>query len=163
MDYSKQQFEQLYKEHYARMYRLAYAMVENQEDARDVVSMVFTLVWQRQPQVDDGAWPGYLLVATRNQCLHVIRQRHLRMEAEEEMLHESEPTEDQDRQEMLEQLYRIIRENLTEQDRRVLSLHFDEEMTYRETAAVLGISSAAVNKHVTQSLAKIRRILGLGE
>ena len=32
-------------------------------------------------------------------------------------------------------------------------------MTYQETAKVLGISSAAVNKHITRSLAKIRETL----
>ena len=32
-------------------------------------------------------------------------------------------------------------------------------MTYAETATVLGISTAAVNKHITRSLAKIRKTL----
>ena len=57
----------------------------------------------------------------------------------------------------------MINDNLTEQDQRVLHLHYDEEMTYQETATVLGISSAAVNKHITQSLAKIRQTLKIAK
>ena len=59
----------------------------------------------------------------------------------------------------MRELQRIIDDNLTEQDKRVLELHYDEEMTYAETATVLGISTAAVNKHITRSLAKIRETL----
>ena len=67
--------------------------------------------------------------------------------------------ESEERQELLQQLQQVIEDNLTEQDRRVLSLHYEEDMTYSETAKVLGISASAVNKHITRSLAKIRKYL----
>ena len=62
---------------------------------------------------------------------------------------------------VLLQVQQIIIENLTEQDRRVLQLHYNDNMTYEETASKLGISSSAVNKHITRSLTKIRSILKL--
>ena len=58
----------------------------------------------------------------------------------------------------MDELARVIKENLSEKDRQILSLHYDEELTYAETAKVLDISPSAVNKHITQSLAKIRSI-----
>ena len=66
-------------------------------------------------------------------------------------------------QELIRELQQVIDSNLTEQDRRVLQLHYDEEMTYQETATVLGISTAAVNKHITRSLAKIRETLKIAK
>ena len=66
-------------------------------------------------------------------------------------------------EELLQQLRQVIDNNLTEQDRRVLSLHYDDEMTYAETATVLGISASAVNKHITRSLAKIRQTLKIAK
>ena len=63
----------------------------------------------------------------------------------------------------MQQLQHVIERNLTEQDRRVLQLHYDDEMTYQETATVLGISVSAVNKHITQSLAKIRQTLKIAK
>ena len=50
-------------------------------------------------------------------------------------------SESKEREELLQQLQQVIDSNLTEQDRRVLSLHYDDEMTYEETATVLGISA----------------------
>ena len=159
MDYSKQRFERLFKDSYPLMYRMAFSMVENADDAKDAVNQVFTLMWKGKPKVSDDSVRGYLLAATRNQCLHILRQRQLRREMEEQLQRDEAERQDEEREELMRELQRIIDDNLTEQDKRVLQLHYDEEMTYAETATVLGISTAAVNKHITRSLAKIRETL----
>ncbi len=159
MDYSKQRFERLFKDSYPLMYRMAFSMVENADDAKDAVNQVFTQMWKGKPKVSDDSVRGYLLAATRNQCLHILRQRQLRREMEEQLQRDEAERQDEEREELMRKLQRIIDDNLTEQDKRVLQLHYDEEMTYAETATVLGISTAAVNKHITRSLAKIRKTL----
>ena len=159
MDYSKQRFERLFKDSYPLMYRMAFSMVENADDAKDAVNQVFTQMWKGKPKVSDDSVRGYLLAATRNQCLHILRQRQLRRQMEEALQSDESERQDEERQELLCELQQIIDDNLTEQDKRVLQLHYDEEMTYAETATVLGISTAAVNKHITRSLAKIRKTL----
>ena len=159
MDYSKQWFERLFKDSYPLMYRMAFSMVENTDDAKDAVNQVFTQMWKGKPKVSDDSVKGYLLAATRNQCLHILRQRQLRRQMEETLQRDESERQDEERQELLRELQQIIDDNLTEQDKRVLELHYDEDMTYAETATVLGISTAAVNKHITRSLAKIRKTL----
>ena len=159
MDYSKQRFERLFKDSYPLMYRMAFSMVENADDAKDAVNQVFTQMWKGKPKVSDDSVRGYLLAATRNQCLQILRQRQLRRQMEEALQSDESERQDEERQELLCELQQIIDDNLTEQDKRVLELHYNEEMTYAETATVLGISTAAVNKHITRSLAKIRKTL----
>ena len=159
MDYSKQRFERLFKDSYQLMYRMAFSMVENADDAKDAVNQVFTQMWKGKPKVSDDSVRGYLLAATRNQCLHILRHRQLRRQMEEALQRDETECQDEEREELLHQLQQVIDDNLTEQDKCVLQLHYDEEMTYAETATVLGISTAAVNKHITRSLAKIRETL----
>ena len=159
MDYSKQEFEHLFKENYPHMYRMAFSMVENADDAMDAVHQVFTQMWRGKPQVAEKSVRGYLLAATRNQCLHLLRSRQLQRQMEEDLRQGMTESESNEREELLHQLQQVIDDNLTEQDRRVLSLHYEEDMTYNETAKVLGISASAVNKHITRSLAKIRKYL----
>ena len=163
MDYSKQWFERLFKDSYPLMYRLAFSMVENADDAKDAVNQVFTQMWKGKPQVSDDSVRGYLLAATRNQCLHILRQRQLRRQMEEALERHEYERQDEEREELLRQLQQVIDSHLTEQDKRVLQLHYDEEMTYAETATTLGISTAAVNKHITRSLAKIRQTLKIAK
>ena len=157
MDYDKQEFEHLFKDNYPHMYRMAFSMVENAEDAKDVVHQVFTQMWRGKPKIADESVRGYLLAATRNQCLHLLRSRQLERQMVHDLRQDMDVSESEERKELLQQLQQVIEDNLTEQDRRVLSLHYEEDMTYNETAKVLGISSAAVNKHITRSLAKIRK------
>ena len=159
MDYNKQGFERIYKDNYRQMYRFAFSILEDAEEARDAVSQVFTQMWNSQPAIADASVMGYLLAATRNRCLNIMRQKRLRQQMELEVAMQKAQQENEEREELMEELQRVINDNLTEQDRRVLSLHYDEEMTYEETAKALGISSSAVNKHITRSLGKIRSIL----
>jgi len=173
MDYSKQRFERLFKDSYPQMYRMAFSMVEDADDAKDAVSQVFTQMWKGRPNVSEESLSGYLLAATRNQCLHILRQRELQQQMEEELRQTAEErlrvgasagmSSNQEREELLCELQQVINDNLTEQDRRVLQLHYEEEMTYQETATVLGISPSAVNKHITRSLAKIRETLKIAK
>ena len=159
MNYGKKEFERLFKDNYPHMYRMAFSMVENADDAKDAVQHVFAQIWRNKPRVADDSIRGYLLVATRNQCLHTLRSRQLQRQIEDEFRQDIAASENEERKELLRQLQQVIDNNLTEQDRRVLSLHYDEELTYAETASVLGISASAVNKHISRSLAKIRQTL----
>ena len=159
MDYSKKEFEHLFKDNYPHMYRMAFSMVENADDAKDVVHQVFTQMWRGKPKIADESVRGYLLAATRNQCLHLLCSRQLERQMVHDLRQDMDVSESEERKELLQQLQQVIEDNLTEQDRRVLSLHYEEDMTYNETAKVLGISSSAVNKHITRSLAKIRKAL----
>ena len=128
MDYTKQWFERLFKDSYPHMYRMAYSMVEDADDAKDAVHQVFAQIWKGKPKVSDDSIRGYLLAATRNQCLHILRQRQLRLQMEEELRRAEEESRDEEHEELLQQLQQVIDQNLTEQDRRVLQLHYDEEM-----------------------------------
>ena len=51
MDYSKQEFERLFKDNYPHMYSVAFSLVENADDAKDAVNQVFTQMWRGKPQV----------------------------------------------------------------------------------------------------------------
>ena len=163
MNYSKQEFERLFKDNYPHMYRMAFSLVENADDAKDAVHQVFAQIWRGKPQISEDSIRGYLLAATRNQCLHMLRSKQLQRKMEEELQRETEEALSEEREELLQALQQVIEENLTEQDKRVLQLHYQEEMTYAETASVLGISSAAVNRHITRSLFKIRKTLKIAK
>lgn len=162
MEYTKKQFEVLYKSHYQAMYCLAYSITQDKEDSRDAVGEVFAQMWSRQPKINPGSLSGYLLAATRNQSISIVRRRVLTTQLQEEQTEEENRHEEMEHEELMDELNRVIREQLTEQDRRILSLHYDDDLTYQQTADALGISSSAVNKHITKSLGKLRRVFKIG-
>ena len=90
MDYSNQKFERLFKDNYPHMYRMAFSLVENADDAKDAVHQVFAQIWRGKPQISEDSFRGYLLAATRNQCLHMLRSIQQQRKMEEELQRETE-------------------------------------------------------------------------
>ena len=86
----------------------------------------------------------------------------LTTQLQEEQTEEENRHEEMEHEELMDELNRVIREQLTEQDRRILSLHYDDDLTYQQTADALGISSSAVNKHISKSLGRLRRVFKIG-
>jgi len=155
MDYTHRQFEQLYKTRYRPMYRLAYALVENADDARDVVGQVFATLWETRPELPDECLTAWLLTTVRNQCIRLIHQRCQHEEMELQLA--LQQPEDDAHRELIQELNELIDTSLTPRAREILTLHFDHELSYRETAEALGVSVSTVNKHITHSLAILRK------
>ncbi|MBQ0020124.1 MAG: sigma-70 family RNA polymerase sigma factor [Bacteroidales bacterium] len=158
MNYNREDFEILYKTRYRQMYRVAYLILQDEEDARDVVSQVFAQLLQRQSRFEDEDLTAYLLASTRNRSLNTLRDRRPHVALTTDMAG-GIPEQAEEHDELTAELRRLIREELSPQDQRILALRYDEELSYAETAEMLGISTAAVNKHVTRSFAKLRKLL----
>ena len=62
---NEQRMERLFHDHYEQMYRFAFALLHDNEEARDVVSDVFSRLWDKQ-LVPDRAYQD----AEREECLH---------------------------------------------------------------------------------------------
>ena len=89
----------------------------------------------------------------------MLHGRMQREELEQDLRHSIQPYADDAERELFEDLRELIDDSLTPRDRQILSLHYDEGISYKEIADTLGISLAAVNKHITLSIAKLRKKL----
>ena len=56
----------------------------------------------------------------------------------------------------LDQMLNFIDSELTPQTRRVVNMHYRQKLTYRQIAEELGISEAAVYKHLAQGIKRIK-------
>lgn len=158
MQEQEKQFEQLFRTEYDRMYRAAYLLLRDKEEARDAVQDVMERLWQygRVPQVESLS--HFLLVCVRNQCLNRIRQKTVSpihdLSTMSTLSATATPTHDA---ELLQLIHRYIDTQLTEQTARVVRMRFDDGLSYNDISRQLGISVAAVNKHIVQGLKKLRQ------
>jgi len=153
-------FERMFKDNYRLMYRLAFSMLEDPDLAKDAVQQVFVRLWQNKDGLPRENSRGYLLAATRNRCANYLRDT-ARRKSHDTNIRESlyDSTDRARKKELMEELHKAISDELTEQDRRIIQLHYGMDLTYKETACTLGISPSAVNKHITHSLEKLRKTL----
>lgn len=151
--------ERLFKEHYQELYSLALALLKDEDAARDAVHDVFADLLSSDVHGDKGK--GYLIRCVRNRCLNQLREMPLRESIDRLVSTDVGLTEaaDDQREEYLARMRRIIREELPPQCSRIMQLRFESGLSYMEIADELGISKVAVYKHLRNGLDYIRKKL----
>jgi len=172
---TKEEFENLYRQHYAKMYRLARTMLYDADESKDVVSDIFARLLRERLRVGTSAgmgehpqknqMEGYLITAVRNRCRDVLSHKSVRERVEKLFLQESMQSHvismnDDDR---LERLMQFIEAELSPLSLQIFRLRFLREMSYEEVAQATGVSKVTVYNHLSQSLQRIREYFETNE
>ena len=165
---TKEEFESIYRQHYAKMYRLARTMLYDADESKDVVSDIFARLLRERLRVGASAgmkyhpqqnqMEGYLMTAVRNRCRDVLSHKSIRERVERLFLQESMQghiiaMNDDDR---LERLMQFIEAELPPLSQQIFRLRFLGEMSYEEVAQAAGVSKVTVYNHLSQSLQRIK-------
>ena len=156
------EIEQLFRQHYAQMTKLARTMLYDDEEARDVVSEVFAALIRSD--IVPVNIKNYLLTSVRNRCLSILEHKSVRAKFEQaytlEMKSASQPAEEgggeYQSSDRLRNLMTYAEQNLTKQALRVFRMRHLQGMKYQDIADELGISRVMVYKHLTQAMEKIK-------
>jgi RNA polymerase sigma-70 factor (ECF subfamily) len=146
---------ELYDRHSRAVFRLAYALLQDVNDANDVVQDTFVLLWRKRRQLTlvEGSSLPWLLVTARLTALAVRRRRATRrarsVGLERADMVPAASFNDAD-------AVRVALAELPEQDRNVLTLVLVEHRSYAEAAAQLGISTTAVGKRLQRARGRFR-------
>ena len=155
---TKKEFEDIYRQHYARMYRLARTMLYDADESKDVVSDIFARLLRDGDRPQKDRMEGYLMTAVRNRCRDVLNRKSMQERVEKHFLQESMQSQivsmnDDDR---LERLMQFIEAELSPLSQQIFRLRFLSEMSYEEVAQATGVSKVTVYNHLSQSLQLIK-------
>ena len=155
---TKKEFEDIYRQHYAKMYRLARTMLYDADESKDVVSDIFARLLREKYHPQQNQMEGYLMTAVRNRCRDVISHKSIRERVERLFLQESMQghiiaMNDDDR---LERLMQFIEAELPPLSQQIFRLRFLREMSYEEVAQAAGVSKVTVYNHLSQSVQRIK-------
>jgi RNA polymerase sigma-70 factor (ECF subfamily) len=163
-----QEFEQIYREHAALIYRTAYGVTGSREDAEDVLQSVFLGLMNRRSLPDFQKNPkGYLYRAAVNRSLNVLEARRRRPQLDEEAIAVEATILPEDpffKQEMHHRLYQAIAK-LSPADAEVLTLRYLHDASDAEIAEMLGVSRTVVAVRLFRSRARLKKLIrrSLGE
>ena len=155
---TKKEFEDIYRQHYAKMYRLARTMLYDADESKDVVSDIFARLLRDGDRPQKDRMEGYLMTAVRNRCRDVLSHKSIRERVERLFLQESMQSHivsmnDDDR---LERLMQFIEAELPPLSQQIFRLRFLSEMSYEEVAQAAGVSKVTVYNHLSQSVQRIK-------
>ncbi|MBQ8486480.1 MAG: sigma-70 family RNA polymerase sigma factor [Prevotella sp.] len=150
------EFEEIYRRHYAQMYRLARVMLYDPQESKDVVSEVFVRLLRDGQMPAAGKTEGYLMTAVRNRCRDVLAHKTVRERVEKLFLQDVEYMADTSCDDRLERLMQFVDAELPPLSQQIFRLRYLREMSYEEVAQQVGVSKVTVYNHLSQSLQRIR-------
>jgi len=157
----KEEFEDMFRRHYGPMMGLARTMLNDDEEAADAVSDVLARVWQGADSVPADGARAWLLACVRHACINRLHHLSNTARVRRRLLPEtSSLTVDAevDTRRRYDRLRALV-EGLSEPHRDIIRMKYDRRMTYRQMAAALGISEAAVYKRLSNALAQLKKAL----
>ena len=163
-------FGALYERHSPKIYRSAYRILRNQQDAEDAVQRSFERAFTNLVRFrEDSSFSTWMTRIAINEALQLLRQRRLRREVPEDHhegtnagraldLSDEQPTPEQAlaKKEMRGAVVRAI-SKLRPRLRVVVLLHELHGLTSAETARHLGLTVGAVKARTFQAKRHLRR------
>lgn len=151
----KMHIQQLFRQNYGKMMRVARSILFDEEECKDVVSDIFANLLHGNNVLSAQTEEYYLMTSVRNQCLKRLRHEEVKRRMAENAT-SLQTSDDESDDERLSEIDEFVERHLTEQERRIFQLRFSKGFSYEEIAAEEGISRVAVWKHLSHALNQIR-------
>ena len=157
-------WEEVVRDHSARVYRLAYRLSGNQHDAEDLTQEVFVRVFRSLSSYTPGTFEGWLHRITTNLFLDLVRRRaRIRFDALPDDA-ERLPSKDRGPAQVYDDTHfdadvQAALDALPPDFRAAVVLCDLEGLSYEEIAATLGIKIGTVRSRIHRGRAQLRHAL----
>lgn len=168
---TEDEFIELVRKHQDQIYRHAFYLLKNSEDAKDMTQETFIKAWQHSTKLRQDTVHSWLLKCVQNLCFNLLRRRKFQVHLSEEdgetlemLLHKHSnkanpsPEEISINQEIKQLVHRAIAE-LPPSMRSIVIMRELEEMTYKEISEVLKLPENSVKSTLFRARKKLREIL----
>ncbi len=166
-------FEVLFDRYKDYVYRVAFYTLRHAEEAEDATQETFLDVLRALPDYDvagPARFESWLYRVTVNRCKMRLRRKQLPSEEWDEVEerlerlpnpHEEQPEATLTRRERESALWRAV-DALPEEHRSVLFLRYQQDFSYDEIAAALGVNLGTVKSRLYNAHRKLKTLLASG-
>ncbi|MCK5066404.1 MAG: RNA polymerase sigma-70 factor [Bacteroidales bacterium] len=154
-------FEQLFRDYFPPLMAFARKILVDEDDAREVVHLVFIKLWEKRNEVDlSTSLKSYLFTSVHNRSLNVIRDRKKFSSGEVPEVAGEWDVSAQIESMELEGKIREVIDSLPEKCREIFEMNRFEGLKYGEIASKLDISIKTVENQMSKALKILREQLG---
>lgn len=155
-------FDTFVREKSTRLYRYAFFLIREKEDARDILQDMFTDLWKMGERTNSFRnMEALALSIVRNKCIDKMRSSYRKTDLERDLRHQTNAhavdtpeniLEADDTQTIIDTIVRA----LPPEQREILFLKNVEELTCEEIAAILDIKTNTVEVNLSRIRKSIR-------
>jgi RNA polymerase sigma-70 factor (ECF subfamily) len=162
-------FEEFYNRHAALIYSTAYKVLNNADDADDVVQDVMFMVWEKSPmyEVARGKPLNWAITMTRNKSIDRLRSVQRRMRLKEDAGREMQPllavgAKPENTLDLGEkrQIVRSAVMKLNSEQREVIEMAYFGGLTQLEISQRLQTPLGTVKARIRRGMQRLRKIVG---
>ena len=154
-------FKRRFLPYHQKLYRVAFRLMGNAQDAEDMVQETYLKLWKRREELppDIGNIEAYCVTLTKNLCYDALRAAHI--EEEERTPEELNIAQDSDlfrevaARDEVNQVKRII-ETLPKQQRQVIMMRDVNACSMQEIEQATGLSAVNIRVLLSRTRKKIR-------
>jgi RNA polymerase sigma-70 factor (ECF subfamily) len=155
------EFKQRFMPHHQLLYRVAYHLTGNAQDAEDLLQDLYLKLWQKRDDLPDKAMKdAYLVTMMRN--LFIDQRRLKRLESSAELKNEEGPPDERsldrqiDARDEVTQVEGLIRQ-LSERDAKIIQMHLVDDRSYEEIERDTGLSQGNIRIIVMRTKKKLKQ------
>jgi RNA polymerase sigma-70 factor, ECF subfamily len=153
----REAFEMIIRTHSRTLFAIAYGILQNREEAEDVVQDSLIKAWKTRWRVRDAEkFPAWLATITRHRAHDIFRRRRT-VPLSKQLTEPVEP-EPAGTTALDQQLHSALAA-LPELHRTALTLRYFDEMDYRTIENTLGLTNGALRGILGRALASMRKYL----
>jgi RNA polymerase sigma-70 factor (ECF subfamily) len=156
----REAFEMIIRTHSRTLFAIAYGILQNREEAEDVVQDALVKAWKTRWRVrDPEKFPAWLATIARHRAHDIFRRRRTvpLSTTIDEIIEPGSAAEPNGLE--LDQQLRSALAALPELHRAALTLRYFDEMDYRSIENTLGLSNGALRGILGRALASMRKQL----
>ena len=155
------EFKQRFMPHHRLLYRVAYQLTANTQDAEDLLQDLYLKLWQKRDDLpDEAVKQAYLVTMMRHLFYDQRRLKHVDTSAE--LKEDISPPDEQsldrqiDSRDEARQMEGLISE-LPERDGKIFRMHLVEERSYEEIERDTGLSQGNIRIIVMRTRQKLKQ------
>ena len=155
------EFKQRFLPHHRLLYRVAYQLTGNAQDAEDLLQDLYLKLWQKRDDLPDEAMKeAYLATMIRNLFIDQRRLKHV--DASAELKNEDGPPDERsldrqiDARDEVRQMEGLISE-LPERDAKIIQMHLVDDCSYEEIERDTGLSQGNIRIIVMRTKKKLKQ------
>lgn len=155
-------FETLFKRYYQMLRKVAQYMLDDLEQAEELVQDAFVNIWEKRSNVNpDASFKNYLITAVRNRCLNHIKAKKKTHSIDDDEIWQEQLVADSRTEAAVnfKEMHRAIEQaidKLPEQCRIIFQLSRHEGMSYKEIAEALDIAPKTVENQIGRALKMLK-------
>ena len=161
-----EEFKRLYYPFHPKLYRIAFALLNNADDAEDVLQDTYCKLWSKRMEITDILQPeAFCVRMIKNLCLDFLRTSGHRSNNESvesiKMTTETTPDRELESKDAMQQIDSLI-EQLPEKQRIVIRMRGCGDCSFEEIENVTGESATNVRVLLSRARKTLKAKLAIG-